>query len=259
MAAFDGMVWFRRRFTLTAAEAARGATLELGAIDDQDRTFVNGHAVGGSAAWDAPRVYRLAPALLRAGENEIIVNVYDFGAGGGFSGPAELVRLLVDGQPPRPLGDAWDYSVAESNPGAPPSTPWDYPTGFTWLYNGMIAPLGPIGLAGVAWYQGEADVGRDGSYADRLAAAVPFARLAIPDHQPRQFRGAADRAHRKRLGGAARPAAAGGAPRRTFGPGDRDGSRRARRYPSRQQARGRPPPCARGAALGLWRRGTGGT
>jgi sialate O-acetylesterase len=172
MAAFDGMVWFRRRFTLSAAEAARGATLELGAIDDQDRTFVNGHAVGGSAAWDALRSYRIAPALLRAGENEVIVNVYDFGAGGGFAGPTELVRLMIDGQAPRPLGDGWEFAVGAGDPGAPPATPWDFPTGFTWLYNGMIAPLGPIALTGVAWYQGEADVGRDGSYADRLAGMM---------------------------------------------------------------------------------------
>ena len=172
LANFDGMIWFRKRFTLTAAEAARGATLELGAIDDMDRTWVNGRAVGGNGAWDALRRYRIAPGLLRTGENEIIVNAYDGGAGGGFAGPAERLRLLIDGGATHPLGTGWQYSVVEPNPGAPPGTPWDFPTGFSWLYNGMIAPLGDIGLTGVAWYQGEADVGRPGSYADRLAAMM---------------------------------------------------------------------------------------
>src|SRR3546814_14676128 len=35
----------------------------------------------------------------------------------------------------------------------------------------MIAPLGPIGLAGVAWYQGESDTGLPG-YGDRLRALM---------------------------------------------------------------------------------------
>ena len=39
------------------------------------------------------------------------------------------------------------------------------------LYNGMIAPLGSFGLQGVAWYQGESDVGVAG-YRDRLAAMI---------------------------------------------------------------------------------------
>ena len=172
LANFDGMIWFRKRFTLTAAEAARGATLELGAIDDMDRTWVNGHVVGGSGAWDALRRYRIAPGLLRAGENEIIVNAYDHGAGGGFSGPAERLRLVVEGGTTHPLGEGWQYSIVEPNPGAPPGTSWDFPTGFTWLYNGMIAPLGDIGLTGVAWYQGETDVGQPASYANRLGAMM---------------------------------------------------------------------------------------
>jgi sialate O-acetylesterase len=172
LANFDGMIWFRKRFTLTAAEAARGATLELGAIDDMDRTWVNGRPVGGSGAWDALRRYRIAPGLLRAGENEIIVNAYDGGAGGGFAGPAERLRLVFEGGATHPLGEDWHYSIVEPNPGAPPGTSWDFPTGFTWLYNGMIAPLGDVGLTGVAWYQGEADVGQPGSYADRLAAMM---------------------------------------------------------------------------------------
>jgi sialate O-acetylesterase len=44
--------------------------------------------------------------------------------------------------------------------------------GLTEIYNGMIAPLQNYGFTGVAWYQGEADVGRTGSYAGRLAAMM---------------------------------------------------------------------------------------
>jgi sialate O-acetylesterase len=40
------------------------------------------------------------------------------------------------------------------------------------IYNGMIAPLGPVSLKGVAWYQGETDAGMAGDYAKKLSALV---------------------------------------------------------------------------------------
>jgi sialate O-acetylesterase len=170
-ASFNGMVWMRKRFTLTAAEAAQGGTLSLTVIDELDQSFVNGVAVGNRYSWEAPRDYRIPPGVLRAGENEVLVNVYDGSGAGGLSGPAEQVRLtLADGQV-KPLGEGWQFSVAHVA-GSPPRSPWDEAMGFTRIYNGMIAPLGPYGLTGVAWYQGEADVGLPGSYADRLGSMM---------------------------------------------------------------------------------------
>ncbi|HTU11364.1 MAG TPA: sialate O-acetylesterase [Allosphingosinicella sp.] len=170
-AGFNGMVWMRKRFTLTAAEAAQGATLSLTVIDELDQTFVNGVAVGSRYSWEAPRDYRLGPNVLRAGENEVIVNVYDGSGAGGLSGPADAVRLtLADGRV-KPLGEGWEYSVARIG-GNPPRSSFDEAMGFTRIYNGMVAPLGDYGLTGVAWYQGESDVGLAGAYADRLAALM---------------------------------------------------------------------------------------
>lgn len=168
LAAFDGMVWFRKQVTLSAEEAARSATLELGAIDDQDEVWLNGRLLGGRAMWDAPRRYPVPPGVLRAGRNEIVVNAYDTGGGGGFSGPAERLRLAFADGTAKALGSGWEYSVVEPDPGQPPRAVWDFPLGFTWIHNAMIAPMRDYGLAGVAWYQGEADVGMRGSYADRL-------------------------------------------------------------------------------------------
>jgi sialate O-acetylesterase len=167
-AGFDGMVWFRKAFTLTASEAGRDATIELGAIDDQDQVWVNGHLLGGKAMWDLPRSYRIPAGVLKAGHNEIVVNVYDTGGNGGFSGPADKLRLTFDRASAKPLGTGWEYSIVQGNLGSPPRSVWDFPHGFTWIHNAMIAPLRDYGLAGVTWYQGEADVGMRGSYADRL-------------------------------------------------------------------------------------------
>lgn len=168
---FNGMVWMRARITLTAAEAAQAATLSLGVIDELDQSFVNGVAVGNRFSWEAPRDYAVPRGVLHAGVNEILVNIFDGSGAGGFAGPAERLHLTFADGTVKPLGQGWEYSVA-SVTDSPPRAPWDEAMGLTAIYNGMIAPLGNYGLAGVAWYQGEADVGLPGSYADRLGAMM---------------------------------------------------------------------------------------
>jgi len=170
-ASFDGMVWMRKRVTLTAAEAAQPATLSLGVIDELDETFVNGVAIGNRYSWEAPRDYAVPRGVLHEGVNEILVNIFDGGGAGGFQGPAARFHLTFADGSAKPIGEGWEYSVANVRD-APPRAPWDEAMGFSFIYDGMIAPLGDYGLTGVAWYQGEADVGLPGSYADRLGAMM---------------------------------------------------------------------------------------
>ena len=169
---FNGMMWMRNRFNLTAAEAAKGATISLSVIDEIDETFLNGSAVGGRYTWEEPRQYRIPAGLLRPGENEVLVNVFDGSGAGGMSGPAENVKLIFSDGTIKQLDQGWQYSVVTQDVGSGPLSPWDSAMGLTQIYNGMIAPLRDYGLTGVAWYQGEADVGQPGSYADRLAAMM---------------------------------------------------------------------------------------
>ena len=179
---FDGAAWFRRRFTLTPAQAAQGATISLGVFDDMDQTWVNGVSVGGTNDWSAQRNYALRPGVLRAGENEVLVYVRDNWGPGGMAGPADKLRLTLADGSAKPLGDAWQYSVIDNAIGAPPTPPWSGVTGVSMIYNAMIAPLGPLGLKGVAWYQGEADVGEPG-YDRRLAAWMRNWRTQFRDPQ----------------------------------------------------------------------------
>jgi sialate O-acetylesterase len=180
--AFDGAMWFRRRFTLTQAEAAQGATLSLGVFDDMDQTWVNGVPVGGTNDWSAERYYALPAGVLRAGKNEVLVYVRDNWGPGGMAGPAEKVRLALSDGTTKPLADGWQYSVIDNAIGPPPTPPWSGVTGVSTIYNAMIAPLGPLGLKGVAWYQGEADVGEPG-YDRRLAAWMRNWRAQFRDPQ----------------------------------------------------------------------------
>ena len=163
-----GSAWLRDRVTLTPAEAAQAATLALGPADDVDQTFVNGIAVGGQNAPLDPRSYPLPKGVLKSGSNEIMVFIRNAWGQGGFRGPADLFALKLANGETKPLTTGWEYSRIADNVGEPPIAPWDGSSGVSTIYNAMVAPLGPLGVRGVAWYQGEADVGKAG-YDRRLA------------------------------------------------------------------------------------------
>ena len=154
-------VWLRQTLVLTAEQARAGGTLSIGAIDDLDMTFVNGAPVGYTFGWGTERHYEIPAEMLRAGENTILIaanNMWD--TGGFYAGPDRLF-FTPEGGAAVPLGAGWDYWVSPVE-GTPPRAPWDANAGMGVMHNAMIAPLGPMRLAGVAWYQGEADIGQPG-------------------------------------------------------------------------------------------------
>jgi sialate O-acetylesterase len=155
LARYDGMVWFRARVNLSAAQARQAARLSLGSVDDVDMTWVNGRVVGNTSGLE-PRVYQLPAKLLKPGENLIAVNVHDFWGEGGLQGAASDRALLLDDGTRIELA-GWEYQLAPRGLSWPPPAPWQTLNGVTVLYNAMIAPLGRYGLRGVAWYQGEAN------------------------------------------------------------------------------------------------------
>ncbi|MBC2670113.1 sialate O-acetylesterase [Novosphingobium piscinae] len=163
-----GTVWLRRTIRLSAEQARGPARLVMGGLDDMDQTWVNGRAVGNTYGWDASRDYALPPGVLRAGDNEVLIAVSNLWGGGGFTGTPDSYRLVLSSGTTLPLDQGWRFSVAKVR-GLPPRAPWDRQGGIGIMHNAMIAPLGQVALAGVAWYQGESDVGMPG-YADRLKA-----------------------------------------------------------------------------------------
>ncbi|MHA6718847.1 sialate O-acetylesterase [Sphingomonas sp. RS6] len=171
LADYNGMLWYQRSLDLTEAQAKGAATLSLGMIDDADRTWVNGVGVGGTSLAGTPRVYVLPAGTLRPGRNVITVNDDDVYAFGGMMGPVEAMRLTLADGTSIPLGTDWRYAIAKRIPGAAPRVPWDDINGAGTLFNAMIAPLAPLRLAGIAWYQGESDTGIPG-YDRRLRAMI---------------------------------------------------------------------------------------
>jgi sialate O-acetylesterase len=162
-------VWLRQKLTLTAGQAGQHGQLSIGAIDDLDLTFVNGRPVGYTFGWGVERSYRVPAGYLREGENEVLIAANNIWDTGGFFGASDRLFFQPgDGSGPVPLGTDWEYSVAPSRD-VPPRAPWDANAGLGVMHNAMIAPLGPMRLAGVAWYQGESDV-RQLDYDGKLRA-----------------------------------------------------------------------------------------
>lgn len=180
---FTGTVWMRHQVMLTARQAGQANRLSLGVVDDVDETFINGTAIANSFSWSDPRTYDVPAHFWRAGANEILVAITNSYGTGGFSGPADALQLTLGDGGVIPLGTGWQYAVG-TRQGGTPRPPWDQIAGLGLIHNRMVAPLGPIGLAGVAWYQGESDVGQP-HYDDRLRALIggwrrQFGRADLP-------------------------------------------------------------------------------
>jgi sialate O-acetylesterase len=172
LANHDGMVWYRRAFQLTPEQAARPATLSLGGIDEVDETWVNGQVIRNTFGWGNERTYPLPAGVLRPGENLVVVNVLSTYDAGGMMGPADHIALAFDDGTKVPLGGGWRYQVVPLALGRPPRAPWESVEGLTTLHNGMVAPLGPYGLRGALWYQGESNANSPGNYRQLLAALM---------------------------------------------------------------------------------------
>lgn len=172
--AFDGVVWYRQTVTLTADQAAHAVSLDLGPVDDSDTTWVNGVLVGTTDGWTLPRHYTLPKGTLKAGQNVIAVRVLDSGGGGGLYGAPSNRALLLESGARITLSAEWHYHIGADIKamGTPPTAPWSEAAAPAVLYNGMIAPVAPYSLRGIAWYQGESNAGNPALYAKLLPALV---------------------------------------------------------------------------------------
>jgi sialate O-acetylesterase len=180
--AWIGAIWAREQVALTPAEAAQSATLALSAVDDIDQTFVNGIAVGGKNDPSNPRSYPVPRGVLKPGMNEILVYARNVWGQGGFKGPVDQFALTFSDGHSKPLASGWQYSKIADRVGQPPAAPWEGSSGVSTIYDAMVAPLGALGLKGVAWYQGESDVGQKG-YDLRLGAWIANWRAQFRDPQ----------------------------------------------------------------------------
>jgi sialate O-acetylesterase len=197
LSAFDGTVWFRKTFTLTAAQAKGDAVLSLGPVDDIDTTWINGIEVGGQEGWDTKRVYKVPAGTLHEGANLIAVGVLDTGDGGGMWGTAEAKNLKLANGSLIVLNTPWRYKISAplSQTGGMAHAPWLKESGLSMLYDGMIQPVGPTAMRAILWYQGESDTWQPQEYGRLLPALIgdwrrkfgadlPFIVVQLPGYGP---------------------------------------------------------------------------
>lgn len=167
---FDGIVWLQKSIDIPEGMAGKPLTLNFRAIDDEDITYFNGVKVGEGSGYDTPRSYTVPGPAVKAGENVITIRVSDFGGEGGIApGTAEAV---CEGNA-IPLSGSWSYLVDTDFSQLPPKPV--APQGSSYpsvLYNAMISPLAGMPVKGVLWYQGCANVGRDGQYEPLFKALI---------------------------------------------------------------------------------------
>lgn len=160
LAKLDGVVWFRKTIVIRDEDAGQPATLQLGKIDDNDQTFLNGTLLATGSGWNVDRRYAVGAGTLKAGKNVIAIRVEDGGGGGGIWGEANELSLTVNGHRYELAGE-WPYHIQEVMQHANGIGPNDYPSV---LYNGMVYPFKGLNIKGAIWYQGESNAGNAYEY-----------------------------------------------------------------------------------------------
>lgn len=165
----DGAVWFRTSFDLPEGYSQDTFHLGLLQIDDYDIVWVNGIKVGETYGRHNHRNYTVATDLLKPKNNVLTIRVFDIGGIGGFTTNAFWGNDILWGD--------WLYKKGLLIPASnkfpavklPNATPFSSPTV---LYNANIAPLTPMAIKGVIWYQGESNAERAYEYRELFPSLI---------------------------------------------------------------------------------------
>ncbi len=180
---FDGVIWFRKKIEIPANWKNKNLVIELGPIDDMDRTYINETLIGAhekEGFWNTNRIYQIPKEAIKSTEVLIAIRVIDYQGGGGLFGTKEQLKIYPVGvNESISLSGNWKYlPVAEytgkkffvfgienreyySKPDVRINLSASTPTT---LYNAMINPIIPYSIKGVIWYQGETNAGNPELY-----------------------------------------------------------------------------------------------
>lgn len=197
----DGVSWYRLRIDVPAERTGQPAILTLGAIDDFDETFINGTQVGSTDNatanhWLHQRAYDIPAGTLVQGPNVIAIRMTDTTGPGGFAGPADAMHLefVGDGDDAGRrilLAGEWRSAFESVVVPDPTAIAFTAPQNeATALYNAMIAPLEPLAVRGMAWYQGESNAGNPAvaePYGDLLKGMIQAWRDRFAGDKPQPF------------------------------------------------------------------------
>lgn len=166
----QGIVWYYREFDLKSSEIGKDALLNLGMLDEQDITYINGIKVGSVGSRYLPRQYKLGNDILKTGKNTIVVQLTNPDGPGGFIS-GKTYELTVGSQT-IDLAGKWYYKQGASMPQFTRPAFYRFHYLPTVLYNAMVAPLTPYTIQGAVWYQGEANTSRAAEYKGLLTTLI---------------------------------------------------------------------------------------
>ncbi|APZ46660.1 sialate O-acetylesterase [Polaribacter reichenbachii] len=170
----NGIVWYRREFTIPDAMVGKEAKVYLGRIVDADEFYINGEKVGNKTYQYPQRRYKVSANILKKGKNVFVVRVTNYGGKGGFV-PDKPYYLFTE-KDTIDLKGYWSYKVGQVfNPkkrnsisekeDQPRIRRMNYRGEPSILYNAMVAPFTNYSFKGVLWYQGESNTGNPKEYA----------------------------------------------------------------------------------------------
>lgn len=193
-----GVTWFRKEVVFPDA---RGPVfLNLGQISETDSVWINGHFIGTTSFEWSTRRYVVPSGVLVPGRNVIAIRVFNPRNNGAFlSAPASMSLEIPNGGFIG-LNGPWKsrVGVETKDIAKKPRDTEPNPTVLTVLRNGMIAPLMPMAVRGVIWYQGETNSGRGFQYRQLLPALIndwragfgqgdlPFYIVSLANYQARR-------------------------------------------------------------------------
>ena len=164
-----GAVWLRTTVQVPAEQAGKTTFLQLGIVHGFDEIYWNGQKIGATATDEAlPMIRRdsvmtVPREVVREGANDLAIRLY-FPTATPFLEVARDQFRLRNGIP---LAGKWrqhrEYTLpalSESEVASEPRRPRPPPSAaknYSQMFNAMLNPLVPYGLAGVIWYQGEAN------------------------------------------------------------------------------------------------------
>lgn len=167
-----GVIYFRKDVQVPPSMEGRHAKIRLGMLIDRDSVFVNGQFVGATGYMYPPREYDIPAGVLRAGTNNITIQLTASGGNGGFV-EDKPYKIIGDEQEVDLRGE-WKYQVGldlEQTQGYQERLA-NIKTAGSGLYNGMIYPIGNYRVRGAIWYQGETNAGRPAHYQTYLESLM---------------------------------------------------------------------------------------
>ena len=174
---FNGSYWTRQHISIDEDHAGQAARLLVGTLVDADYTYMNGRLVGHTGYQYPPRRYQVPAGVLHAGENVLTIRFVCHGLLPSFISEKPYYLEFADGKRV-PIGRTWRVHDGVQMP-PQPSMPMGNQNSAAVLWNAMFAPLGPLALSGVVWYQGESNIGRAEIYERELGALMKSWRLRL--------------------------------------------------------------------------------